>query len=86
MSFAVNVICVNGKEGKEGRRRMVLHIDGQTNIEALLQEARKLVALLEHPEPGIMSWHGFVHERIGNIAAFHKETTCEDLGKLKGKI
>jgi hypothetical protein len=41
-----------------------------SNIEELLGHAKKLVSLLEEPEPGLFTWHEFVHEKIKAIAEF----------------
>lgn len=34
----------------------------------LKEEAKKLVALLEDPQPGLFSWSMFVKDRIDNIS------------------
>lgn len=39
-------------------------------IQDLKEEARKLVSLLEDPQPGLVTWKSFLAERIDKIAAF----------------
>ncbi len=39
----------------------------------LLESARRLVELLENPEGGCLTWHEAVHQRIDEIAAWHKD-------------
>ena len=43
------------------------------NRDELLSLAKKLVALLEAPEPGLITWHDAVHRNIDRIADFHKD-------------
>ena len=36
-------------------------------IEAMKDQAEKLVALLKEPEPGLLSWREMVHARMTNL-------------------
>ena len=39
------------------------------DLNALEDEARKLVTLLEHREPGLFTWHCFLRDRLQAIRA-----------------
>jgi hypothetical protein len=43
------------------------------NLDELQTEAERLVALLKDRQPGLMSWNGFLKERIDNM---HRLTTA----------
>lgn len=44
-----------------------------SNIEELKILSKRLYELLNQPEPGVSAWHEAVHNKIDEIAAFHKE-------------
>lgn len=40
------------------------------NLDKLKELNRRLTALLADPQPGFMSWQGFLHEVLTEIASF----------------
>ncbi len=53
------------------------HSKKSIDLDELQQEAEKLLALLRDRQPGLMSWHGFLDERLRNIHTI----TSKVLGK-----
>ena len=47
------------------------------NLDDLEEEAKKLLSLLENRQPGLMTWNGFMRERVESL---HK-LTSQALGK-----
>ena len=49
-----------------------------TKLEKMKDEVNKLKALLDDPQPGLFTWHGFVDERIKSINKlyFEKSNGC----------
>lgn len=45
------------------------------NLKDLSDSVTKLQALLRDPHPGLFTWWGFVRTRIGEIAAFDRDTS-----------
>jgi len=43
------------------------------DLDKLQAEAEKLVALLKDRQPGLMTWNGFLAERLTNIREMIKE-------------
>lgn len=43
------------------------------NIKQLQEYARRLNSLMEHPEPGLASWHMMVHRLMNEIVKWWNE-------------
>lgn len=52
-----------------------------TRLEAMRDQANKLSALLNDPQPGMITWHQFIHQTMAKLNHVY-ECDKEELEKL----